>query len=50
MVSHKANATRKRSNTIVMHGNDQFVTINQSANISDKENYGISVNLYFISV
>jgi len=27
MVSHKANATRKRSNTIVMHGNDQLVFI-----------------------
>lgn len=27
MVSHKANATRKRSNTIVMHGSDQIVFI-----------------------
>ena len=27
MVSHKANATRKRSNTIVMHGNDQIIFI-----------------------
>jgi GTP-binding protein Era len=25
MVSHKANATRKRSNTIVMHGDDQII-------------------------
>lgn len=27
MVSHKANATRKRSNTIVMHGDDQLIFI-----------------------
>ena len=27
MVSHKANATRKRSNTIVMHGDDQVIFI-----------------------
>lgn len=27
MVSHKANATRKRSNTIVMHGNDQIIFV-----------------------
>lgn len=27
MVSHKANATRKRSNTIVMHGDDQIVFV-----------------------
>ena len=27
MVSHKANATRKRSNTIVMHGDDQIIFI-----------------------
>lgn len=27
MVSHKANATRKRSNVIVMHGNDQIVFV-----------------------
>jgi len=27
MVSHKANATRKRSNTIVMHGDDQIIFV-----------------------
>jgi GTP-binding protein Era len=27
MVSHKANATRKRSNTIVMHGGDQIIFV-----------------------
>lgn len=27
MVSHKANATRKRSNTIVMHGEDQIIFV-----------------------
>jgi GTP-binding protein Era len=36
MVSHKANATRKRSNTIVMHGEDQIVFVD-TPGIHEKE-------------
>ena len=47
MVSHKANATRKRSNVIVMSGDDQIVFID-TPGLHEKENERAnSSNVYF---